>query len=56
MGQFWPGDRRGAGLLSLPLLVTEEIKLAIYRELENRERIEVPALGRQGSWPDRPGV
>lgn len=57
VGQSWPGDRSGARPLSQLLAVTEEIKLAIYRGLENNgHRREVRALGRQGGWPDRPGV
>lgn len=53
VGQTWPRDRSGARPLSQLLAVSEEIKLAIYRESENNgHRIEVRALGRQGSRPD----
>ena len=46
MGQSWPGDRVEPGLSQL-LAVTEKIKLAIYRELENNwHKMEVRALGR----------
>lgn len=31
--------------------------MAIYRESKNDDqRVEVPVLGRQDTWPDRPGV
>lgn len=46
VGQSWLGDRVEPGLSQL-LAVTEKIKLAIYRELENNwHKMEVRALGR----------